>query len=1822
MEQVQGDTAETGPEIPPADDVFSGRLPLAQALEKLRLRLLDLTARNRLLNFRAGAKTLQFVQGDLAQVYERLINSADRRVALHPVPEPKRREFVEHQGHLSRPDVRDYAKQLGISTSYDLSSTKEFSGLRALLYPEDLERHSRRLAREAKTAIEETGANMLFLLIGLLEYPEAPGAGKTLNAPLVAVPVALEKGELERQTGTYRYSLIYTGEELAENLSLREKLKQDFNLELQFFSEEESIETYFASLERTVEGKPGFKLKRHATLAMVSMTKMLLVRDLDPKNWPRIGRGSALTEHEIVQMVFEGKQHEGENRSGEEYDVDHHEHPDIPLVFDADSSQYSALLDVTKQKNLVVEGPPGTGKSQTITNLVANAIASGKKVLFVAEKLAALQVVKSRLTQAGLADFCLELHSNKTSKKDVLESIASRADRRYARPAQLDAMLQALIEKRRTLTTYVELMNSESGNAQAMTIHEVLWKAERYRQTGGDSWRRAQKIKVARANELTRAEFDSLYDQLSRLTQEHERIGHFNGSASFWGFFPRSLPPGAEVEIEEVLKRTLHFSEHFRHCYEQTAEVLNSESLGLSKSEAKALAGSLGSLSSMAAEGMAEELLPLLFSNPKTLGRESLAVLKRLAEHKRRSGELVQSFSPRLKESLVVDEATLTAAENVRTGLARIGLQSTNANQLEALSDHCRALITAAQEALQEFQGLASIVSIPFEHSEQSVTKVAAPIELSANCPTEHLHQRVPELASSGAPQVVLDAKQRCQQIAKARASLEMMFYLDTQISEREVEEALLVMREGDEWWRMFQSRHRAAAAVHRRFARVKKSSRQKRREDLAALHAYLTQSRRVHEDSRYRRAMGSRWNGEATDFDALHRVASWLEKAHHTLLEAQIDAVTFSPLECTHAQVVTLSRAAGKMRQARAALDACTALFAETGPLKDATAARRALASERSWPKRLQFLGAMATRLKEHADALRQWGRSDQAADALIQAAKENHEYQSILATVDKDLQTRRLLDRRYGGIETDLEPVFAAHAYGQAVLQLKLPDSVTNALISDKGAQIRRRLLEHLSQIESAWVPLEEFFDYLGALGRFELTQWAGVSASDPAFADRVGARLQAAKSGLSGLVPWAQYVQAAQFARERGLAEFVDLLESEAMLRGQVPAAFGYRFFGTIAEELFAKHKILGRFSARSHEAIRNEFKSLDSQIISLRGKDVAATAARLARPPAGTSGGRVAEKSELGLLEYLFPQNKPRLPIRQMMIQAGRAVQAYKPCFMMGPQAVAQYLAPGHVEFDIVVMDEASQLKPEEALGAIARGKQLVVVGDPNQLPPTTFFDKFGETQDEDDTKGQAALMQESILDVCMGHFRPVRTLRWHYRSQHESLIAFSNARFYRNNLIVFPSPYARSRSLGVKCRYLADAVYDSQMNVKEANVVVDAVLGHMRNRPEESLGVVTLNLKQRELIDELLDKKMRELRFAEEFCAKHDSEGFGFFVKNLENVQGDERDVIYISTTFGPVAGTRAVYQRFGPISRHDGWRRLNVLFTRARKSLTVFTSMRPEDIVDGDSVPRGTRELRRYLEYLNTGLPADVEDSREEPESDFEIAVMEALSRYGYECTPQLGVAGYRIDLAVKHPNYPNAYMAAIECDGASYHSGRSARDRDRIRQEILERLGWSGRIFRIWSSDWYQNPANETGRLLAWLNGLKSQPMNEAYLETQEPDVDVTSRAAHGADAGSTTPYSVEAPSLESMGVQVDEGDLEVQIGDRVTIVYLGEQREATLTIGTRSDDARGIVDYKTPLAEAVLGLQEGEITILSLPNRPAVRLKVLRIERARQDA
>lgn len=367
---------------------------------------------------------------------------------------------------------------------------------------------------------------------------------------------------------------------------------------------------------------------------------------------------------------------------------------------------------------------------------------------------------------------------------------------------------------------------------------------------------------------------------------------------------------------------------------------------------------------------------------------------------------------------------------------------------------------------------------------------------------------------------------------------------------------------------------------------------------------------------------------------------------------------------------------------------------------------------------------------------------------------------------------------------------------------------------------------------------------------------------------------------------------------------------------------------------------------------------------------------------------------------------------------------------------------------------------------------------------------------------------------------------------------------------------------------------------------------------------------TLNITQRDLIEEILEKRLKDFDEGEAYKAKWENEGWPFFVKNLENVQGDERDVIYISTTFGKAPGTTVVRQNFGPISRPSGWRRLNVLFTRARKSLHVYSSMQPEDIVTDAKTPEGTKALRNYLEYASRGVLVGADITDREPDSDFEVSVAEAIRNKGFSVQPQLGVAGFFIDLAVRNPDRHGEFMAAIECDGATYHSGVSVRDRDRIRQEILESLGWKGKIWRIWSADWFRNPANEIRRLMEFLEARRASAAIEPAIYMEETQVEEEEAICF---AAATTQLSLEIQPVD------EDEELFVEVGDTVTYCDAKEpeQKLHVLITGGPSNFDQGIINEATPLAKTLLDSSEGDEVHLALPGKEPRTFKVLKVER-----
>ncbi|WP_057092814.1 DUF3320 domain-containing protein [Comamonas thiooxydans] len=625
--------------------------------------------------------------------------------------------------------------------------------------------------------------------------------------------------------------------------------------------------------------------------------------------------------------------------------------------------------------------------------------------------------------------------------------------------------------------------------------------------------------------------------------------------------------------------------------------------------------------------------------------------------------------------------------------------------------------------------------------------------------------------------------------------------------------------------------------------------------------------------------------------------------------------------------------------------------------------------------------------------------------------------------------------------------------------------------------------------------------------------------------------GERLAQWVAEPNALLDWTSYHATREQARAAGMAVLVQQLENESIAQGALPAIFERAYYEALLRQATQAHPELVAFNGDQHSQKVRQFRALDLERIELARAQSALS--HYEQVPRSASG-----MGPLGVLNGEIARKRGHMPLRKLFKLAGEAVQAIKPVFMMSPLSVAQFLEPAAVEFDLLVIDEASQIEPVDALGAIARCKQLVVVGDDRQLPPTRFFSRMTSEQDEFDDEDEDQLIAgaadvESILSLCLAKGMPQLMLRWHYRSRHQSLIAVSNQQFYNSSLYVVPSPYTARSGMGLRFHHLPEGRFDSgasRINRIEAQTIARAIMQHAQQSPQLSLGVAAFSLQQKVAIQDELELLRRQQPEAESFFVAHPNEPF--FIKNLENVQGDERDVIFISVAYARNA-QGYLPMRFGPVSADGGERRLNVLISRAKQRCEVFSSITADDIDLERGKGKGVAALKVFLQYAATGQLALAGISGRDLESPLEEDVYEALTAQGLQVQTQIGIAGFFIDLAVVDPEQPGRYLLGIECDGMSYHHSRSARDRDRLRQSVLESQGWT--LLRIWGCDWFRQPRAQTERVLAAVEAARqrkqAEPVQPVMATHQsQTATEVIERAARS-DAGSAETESAAGP-------------------------------------------------------------------------------------------
>lgn len=1775
--------------------------PLLSGLDRMRNRLLDLTNRNKLLNFRHTKRSsLRLIDVSVNKLHQMLLD--EEVFTFKAIPQPIEAEY-EPEGFEEKPTAEEWAKHLDIPADYNLqahhhqnrkSLNDPENSLQALLYSQDLEANLKRIKSLAQTAIEESGTNMLYLAFGFLEWYDSDSSDTRHHAPLILIPVVLEKTRRFQGNELLSYKLSISAETITPNLSLKEKLALDFGIELPDLEEEESPESYFRRLEFIFKEKPKWKLKRYITLSLFHFGKLLMYLDLDPSNWPG---NKKITKHDLIGKFFKDGGGSG-NEVGEEYDIDSYDNifTDFPLIDDADSSQHSALIDAVSGKNLVIEGPPGTGKSQTITNLIAAALNKDKSVLFISEKLAALEVVRRRLDNANLGDFCLELHSHKTQKRQLIDDIGSRLDKKghYDSPRELERKIDLLEKSKQKLKEYADLINQVFLNSER-PIQKILCSAIHYNKLGKFDYRKLEPLKLANTQDITPA-FIEINKEKLEVYFRSLKVVHSNCESIYdhpwYGFTNTDLIKSTDQDyLKDSLENWKQTTLELIDLNTKISDLLSTSELSIHHLRSVEELISLAKKVPNPESDICYEMLPRLKSGQNTSYVKEF--LNNVEDLKKDEQEISLFFQ---RKEIPIDSDFSTIGGSV--GI--LEPQLTSSTSLDELEEG-NLKYTQSQQLLEELKEfLEQLADVLYNRIQEiSLTElrnIVLFIELCQEAPLESLQYRNPLFEADGLLAHLEKLHIEINRLNTNKSDLSEHFDLNFLPSNSDLNSVSeIILTSG--FFKWLSPSWRRAQRICQAFTKNKKKINNSNIDTFKNLVQFANELEKFSNDKRSKSLLGDYFDSLETPIDDLIGLKNWYDHVHEKTGFGISQKSSIADLLFT----VPISRFKG-LQQPQASiylnkikqLDSHLTWLIQFSPsyhedlnlyTLDQHVPIEAIQHTISVKKDIEIPGSKT--LSEILNIVTQYKRT-----------------QSIKAKISEDKELKGIIGEGFLGVESDLSSISKTLLFCETVLSTNVLPQIANILLGFGQYKVFEDFLAIAQKIATKHDDYKSYLAEFIERSKLNERHWF-LHQSDPSDMSNVVERTDIALNNHHLLKTWLSYIIAIADIKseETFLSELVELVESGEIDESDIFNAFYAKIYNELADNIFRRYPQLKRFNANEHELMREKFVKLDKEINQLTQLKIAFSIDKK-KVPAGINSARVYELTELALLHHETNKKTRHVPIRKLLQRSGKALKALKPCFMMGPLSVAQYLAPGKLEFDLLVIDEASQLKPEDAVGAMARAKQLIVVGDPKQLPPTNFFNRLHDEEEQATEEEKTGIEEsESILDAAIPLFRPIRRLKWHYRSQHPSLIQFSNVEFYDGSLVVFPSPNEDDPDYGVSLRSIKNGRFLGRKNEPEARHIAQVVIDHMIHNKDETLGVVAMNITQKELIEEEVDRLLSVHPEAKEFEEAKHRNNERFFVKNLENVQGDERDVIFISMTYGPDK-TGKVAQRFFPINTKMGWRRLNVLFTRARKRIEVFSSMKAEDIKVSPNSARGVSSLRNYLHFAKTGKTSDIKDygtiTNKEPDSEFEVSVISELKNLGYNCEPQVGVDKFFIDLAVYHPDFPDTFILGVECDGAPYHSGKSVRDRDRLRESVLTGLGWN--IHRIWSTDWYRNPEAEIKKL------------DTKIRKIQEKERKSGKYSKYKVRENSNETETI--PDLEKINIEPEEENTFqpkivdeniVELNDTVSFFDINEPEViiSNQIVEGKGDPGMGVLGEHMPLAQALLEAELNDEVELKLSTK-----------------
>lgn len=1547
----------------------------------------------------------------------------------------------------------------------DLETNKPFA---------DLQKTLKVLRYRANTFLEEQGINTLYLAFGLLKWTEREDSDQILSSPLILVPVKLTIESL-----TSPYKLVRYEDEIVVNPTLLHKLENDFGIKLpEFDGTQDDIIGYLNKLEHIISTKR-WKLERCVHLANFSFLKINMYKDLE-RNEDKLSSNPIIAaiagEHEPLHIP-------------DGLTCFNHDNETAPIntfqVVDADSSQQDAILLSKRCVSFVLQGPPGTGKSQTITNIISEAMADGKKILFVSEKMAALQVVYNRLVNAGLGDFCFTLHNHKANKKEILRELANSIslDRKKVTDEAI-SQLYNLERKRECLNDYQQELHTPcSGlNKTIFEINGLLAKLSDLPELVF-SFENVDKITIHELNDLI-----YLLRELSNtIGKRGEKYGDNVWRHSTVKFISNEL----RHDIDSNISSLLHILPNAEDIIEECRKKLD---LSIENS-----VEGLDSLTRILAVAQQSPIIPeqWIFNADINQLLEDALIYKEQSEQ-------INSAEEELQEDYIDQFFCYNGRQSKQyiSGIISLLLEKINCESGREIAENASRLhsdlsiiLNTADEIYRNVQDITDALGFVKPTDLKQIKRIVSFTEMIAVSSeiipvdkwfdTTSLH----EIKKSFPTERLLHEK-----LVDTRQTVLQTF--DKEIFDLDYYPMLQRFRSDySSSLRILKGSYRKD--MHTLKAYLHDGAKLEYKDALLLLNLLKVIDDKTEEiegkQQQYSVSYGQYYDGLNTDWDTLLEAMDLFEKV--------VSVIDFFPLKLRNLYKYGVL----PVDEITKFNDLCKPICLER--LQDQINASLKLSfSDSSSIEHLINECKSLTGLLE--DFIGQY-------EKLKKLQKTPLDYYRLLIDLEKlafvqsgrELCAKRNEDllKQYSTYYTDedtnwcelIDALKFAKLFKEVISENGLSKNFVHKICVDiKSVEVCGTLLSELKRIiEEIGKPLQWFMSLFDGSEPFRKYSFADLKD-----------RLISCRDKKYLLDDWVDYCNNKQKCVASGLLSCVTDFEAKNIDPNQLPEAFLKRFYRLWLDAVLPLFPSVLNFRKRIQDQTIYEFNKLDkAQLKIAQARVRERVVSRMPDFNAVTS-----TRDEIGILKRELNKQRRLMPLRKLFMEIPNLITSLRPCFMMSPLSVSVFLEAKSYDFDLVIFDEASQVHTEDAIGAIMRGRQVIIVGDTQQLPPTNFFatslnDEEYDMED-DEVKYSDAGSYDSILEEAVTVL-PERSLRWHYRSRHENLIAFSNIKVYNRSLITFPASIERAQDYGVEYFYVSNGVYDrggKRINVIEAQKVADLVFEHLQKYPERSLGVVTFSEPQQNAIDAAIRYKRYQNTAFESYFAEDKEEPF--FIKNLENVQGDERDTIIFSIGYAKDQHGM-MYMNFGPLSRDGGYRRLNVAITRAKYNVKLVGSIVPTDINIEKTSAEGVKLLRAYIEYAQNGVTAiekEVSCSDEVSfDSPFEESVFAFLQSKGYDVATQVGCSGFRIDMAVKHPVYSGRFVIGIECDGATYHSARTVRERDRLRQTVLEEMGWT--IYRIWSTDWIKDPSSQKMKLVAAVETALGHASSLAYTDSEE---------------------------------------------------------------------------------------------------------------------